>query len=440
MELGNIHPKLANKLAGDSRASAKEAQLRHIMDWRPGICRKGIGKGFIYLDANQKRIRTAEELSRIRALAIPPAWTQVWICPRADGHLQASGRDARGRKQYRYHPRWREVRDENKYARMVAFAQALPRVRSRVDRDLALPGLPRAKVLAAIVKLLDCTFIRVGNDEYAQTNQSYGLATMRARHVKVSGSKIQFEFRGKSRVEHAISIEDRRLARIIRHCQDLPGYELFQYVDEDGTRVPIEAADVNEYLRKIAGAEFSTKDFRTWAGTVLAANALARALHSGSNAEAKRRIAKAIEEVARLLGNTKAVCRKCYIHPSVISAYTDGSLLRFLNGSAGHLGRKAQKKEIGQKPAVMTGSNGKETHLGSNGSKSALSPLEAAVLGFLQRQQNGQNSQRSRRGGGRQVSLYTRLRQSIKAVSRGALTSNRKFRRTAKAATSKSRA
>jgi DNA topoisomerase-1 len=338
-------------------------------------------------------------------LAIPPAWTDVWICPWANGHLQASGRDARGRKQYRYHPRWREVRDENKYARMVAFAQALPRIRSRVGRDLALPGLPRAKVLATIVKLLDCTFIRVGNDEYAQSNQSYGLATMRDHHVKVTGSKIQFEFRGKSRVEHAISIEDRRLARIIKRCQDLPGYELFQYIDEDGTRVRIEASDVNDYLREIAGAEFSTKDFRTWAGTVLCASAFGRLPKPGSNAEGKRQVAEAIEEVARLLGNTKGVCRKCYIHPSVIDAHSEGSLLRFL---VSRNGRKAHKNGNGQTPADMIELKG----------QAALSPTEAGVLAFLRQQANGRKKQIPPTRAGRQVSLHARLRQSIKAASK----------------------
>jgi DNA topoisomerase-1 len=381
----------ALKIPEDSVASAKAAQLRYTMDWQPGIRRKSSGKAFIYIDVNGKRIRDVDELGRIRALAVPPAWTDVWICPWANGHLQASGRDARGRKQYRYHARWREVRDENKYARMVQFAQALPRIRSSVNRDLALAGLPRAKVLAAIVKLLDCTFIRVGNDEYAQSNQSYGLATMRDHHVKVSGAKIQFEFRGKSRVEHAISLEDRRLARIVKRCQDLPGYELFQYVDADGSRVRIEASDVNDYLRDIAGAELSTKDFRTWAGTVLAASALVRFPHPGTDAGGKRQVVKAIEEVARLLGNTKAVCRKCYIHPTVIDAYSDGSLLRFLDRANGRNGRKG---------------------------KSELSSRETAVLAFLQQQQNGRKKQSAPKRPPRQVSLRARLRQSIKAASR----------------------
>ena len=260
--------------SADPIAAAEAARLRYVGDWQSGFSRKQTGKKFTYVDAHGRRLRDRADLKRITALVIPPAWTDVWICSTADGHLQATGRDARGRKQYRYHARWREVRDENKYERMIAFAQALPAIRASVHRDLTLPGLPRAKVLATIVKLLESTHIRVGNEEYARSNKSFGLATLRNRHVKVNGRHIRFEFRGKSRVEHAIDLQDKRLARIIKRCQDLPGYELFQYVDEADATIAIEAGDVNEYLREIAGAEFSTKDFRTWAGTLMAAQAL----------------------------------------------------------------------------------------------------------------------------------------------------------------------
>ncbi|HEX6174313.1 MAG TPA: DNA topoisomerase IB, partial [Candidatus Binatia bacterium] len=271
-----------------------------------------------------------EELQRIKSLAIPPAWREVWICPLRNGHLQATGRDAKGRKQHRYHPRWRQVRDENKYGRILAFAKALPLIRQRVDGDLRLPGLPRDKILATVVRLLETSHIRVGDEEYARQNKSYGLATLRNRHVNVSGSTIRFEFRGKSGVEHALDINDRRLAKIIKRCQDLPGYELFQYIDDDGERRTIDSTDVNDYIRQIAGEDFSTKDFRTWAGTVLAARALREFENAASASESKSNIVHAIESVAKKLGNTKAVCRKCYIHPAVIQSYTDGSLLRAL--------------------------------------------------------------------------------------------------------------
>jgi len=311
-------------------AAARAARLRYVGDWQPGVLRKPREKGFVYFDRGGKRVRDAETLRRIKALVIPPAWTDVWICADPEGHLQATGRDARGRKQYRYHTRWREIRDENKYARLIAFGETLPRIRKRVEHDLALEGLPRARVLATVVKLLESTHIRVGNEEYARANNSFGLATLRNRHVKVSGRKIRFDFRGKSGVQHAISLEDHRLARIIKRCQDLPGYELFQYVDDDGNRVAIEASDVNDYLREIAGGEFTTKDFRTWAGTVLAACALSEVGEANTKAEAKRRLAEAIGAVAKRLGNTKAACRKCYIHPSVIEYHRSGALAEFL--------------------------------------------------------------------------------------------------------------
>jgi DNA topoisomerase I len=390
----------------DPVAAAQAARLRYVEDWQPGIFRKRNGKGFVYVGADGKLLTDADELRRIRALVIPPAWTSVWICPWANGHVQATGRDARGRKQYRYHPRWREVRDENKYARMIAFAEVLPRLRRQVEHDLALPGLPRAKVLAAVVKLLESTCIRVGNEEYAQTNNSFGLATFRDRHVKVSGRNIRFEFRGKSGISHAISLEDPRLARIIKRCQDLPGYELFQYLDESSERVAIEAADVNAYLREIAGAEITTKDFRTWAGTVLAACAFWRFTAPVSNAEAKRNVVRAIDEVAKILGNTKAVCRKCYIHPAVIDAHNNGSLLRFLN-------RPIKRA----KPAAADAES--QTLLPwAAVSGCELTRQEAAVLALLREQKRDNDRRSSRPVAGRQIPLRERLRQSIKAASR----------------------
>jgi DNA topoisomerase-1 len=304
--------------------SAKAAGLRYVTDAPPGIGRQRAGSGFRYLASDGRAIRKRDTLARIRALAIPPAWERVWICTREDGHLQATGRDARGRKQYRYHPRWREVRDETKYGRMAAFARALPRIRRRVRQDLARGGLPRDKVLATVVRLLETTRMRVGNEEYARDNDSFGLTTLRVRQVRVRGATMQFRFRGKSGVWHAFALSDRKLAAIVRRMRDLPGYELFQYLDESGETRAIDAADVNAYLKEIAGEEFTSKDFRTWAGTVLAA----KALHElGENA-----LSRAIEQVARQLGNTRAVCRKCYIHPAVIEAYQSGALAEVMDG------------------------------------------------------------------------------------------------------------
>jgi DNA topoisomerase I len=311
----------------NSLASARAAGLVYTHDGRPGIRRAKAGRAFRYLDARGKPAK-AKDLKRIRALVIPPAWKDVWICPDPRGHLQATGRDARGRKQYRYHPRWREVRDDTKYGRMVQFGRALPAIRRRTDADLRRPGLPRPKVLAAIVKLLEKTFIRVGNDEYARDNRSYGLTTMRDGHVKVSGSKVRFIFRGKSGVEHELELDDRRLARIVKQCRDLPGQELFQYRDPRGSVVDIGSADVNSYLRDVTGESFTSKDFRTWAGTVLAAKLLRDYEAVDSEARAKKNIVSAIEQVAKRLGNTRAVCRKCYVHPAVIDAYLDGSMMK----------------------------------------------------------------------------------------------------------------
>lgn len=309
-----------------AREAAKSAGLRYVSDNSPGISRKRAGKGFHYTGPDGTAVRDKETLRRIRALAIPPAWTEVWICPLANGHIQATGRDARGRKQYRYHARWRATRDENKYDRMIAFGRALPRIRKRTGRDLARPGLPREKVLATVVRLLEATLIRVGNDEYARTNRTFGLTTLRDQHVSINGSKVQFQFRGKSGVRHSIDLDDRRLARIVRRCQDLPGQELFQYLTDDGQVQDVGSADVNDYLREITGADFTARDFRTWAGTVLAAMALQEFRDFDSKAEAKRNIVRAIESVATRLGNTPAVCRKSYVHPAILELYSDGAL------------------------------------------------------------------------------------------------------------------
>ena len=277
---------------------------------------------------------SARDRARIRALVIPPAWTNVWICPDPLGHLQATGRDARGRKQYRYHARWRQVRDEDKYGRLADFGRALPSIRRRLDRDLRRPGLSREKVVAAVVRLLETTFIRVGNDEYARSNKSYGLTTMRDAHVRVSGSTVRFFFRGKSGVEHRLELSDRRLARIVKRCRDLPGAELFQYLDDRGRVVDVGSADVNAYLKHATGTDFTSKDFRTWAGTLLLATLLCRREAPASLTAGKRTVAKAIDQVAHRLGNTRAVCRKSYVHPVVIDAYLDGTIRRAMGRPA----------------------------------------------------------------------------------------------------------
>ncbi len=309
----------------DPVESARAAGLRYVVDTQPGIGRTKFRSGFRYTMPDGTLCRDAATLSRIKSLVVPPAWSNVWITIYANGHLQATGRDVKGRKQSRYHPRWREVRDETKYERMLQFADALPAIRQRVDHDLALPGLPRAKILATIVSLMEATHIRVGNAEYARDNKSYGLTTMRNRHVEVQGSRITFDFQGKSRVHHTIDLEDRRLARILKRCADIPGYELFQYLDPDGTRHAIDSADVNGYLREITGKHFTAKDFRTWAGSVLAAFMLRELEPFDSAAQAKKNIVQAIASVAARLGNTPSVCRKCYVHPAVLEAYLEGT-------------------------------------------------------------------------------------------------------------------
>lgn len=357
--------------------SALAAGLRYTTDARPGIRRVRRGKGFVYIGADGRLIRNREELERIRKIVIPPAWTDVWICPDPRGHLQATGRDARGRKQHRYHPRWREVRDETKYDRLIGFAQTLPRIRRRTAADVRRPGLPREKVLATVVQLLEKTLIRVGNDEYAKQNRSFGLTTLRDAHVDVTRGRVRFSFRGKSGVEHDVDLDDPHLAAIVRQCRDLPGYDLFQYLDDEGKRQTIGSADVNDYLREIAGQEYTSKDFRTWAGTVLAAELLLQfdaaatngpqRLRRGSGGQAKKNIVSAVEAVARRLGNTKAVCRKSYIHPAVFDCYVDGSIVKAaVNGAKRAVGAAARY---------------------------GLSPAEAAVLKLLQ----GRASKETRR-------------------------------------------
>jgi len=299
-----------------------------VSDTKPGIGRKRAGKHFSYIGLDGKPIRDPDELKRIRSLAIPPAWTNVWICPQPNGHIQATGRDARGRKQYRYHPRWQQARDETKYNRMIAFGEALPIIRARVAHDLSQAGgLTHEKVLAAVVWLLDTTAIRVGNEEYARANKSYGLTTLRNRHVVISGPAIHFHFRGKSGKEHRVTVRNRQLARIIKRCQELPGQELFEYVGDDKQLHTIESADVNDYLRQISGQDFTAKDFRTWAGTMSAAEVLEQLGSFETQTQAKKNINQAIEAAANHLGNTKSICRKCYVHPGIIDTYLAGSLL-----------------------------------------------------------------------------------------------------------------
>jgi DNA topoisomerase I len=334
-------------------ATARAAGLRYVSDAEPGITRRRAGRAFSYRGPDGSLIKDRAELARIRRLAIPPAWSEVWICPDGKGHLQATGRDARGRKQYRYHPDWHTVRDAAKFDRMLAFARALPRLRARVREDQARRGLPREKVLATVVSLLEVTLIRVGNQEYARENRSYGLTTMRDRHVDFDGAEMIFEYRGKGGKQHRISLRDRRLARIVRSCQEVPGQHLFQYIDEQGERQAVDSTDVNAYLQEITGEPFTAKDFRTWAGTVLASLALSEFESFDSEAAAKRNVTRAIEQVAAQLGNTAAVCRKSYVHPEIVACYMDGSLLTLLKGRV----EKALREDLaglrGEEAAVL---------------------------------------------------------------------------------------
>jgi DNA topoisomerase-1 len=314
----------------DPIASAFDAGLRYVDPAGQGFTRRRAGRGFCYLDAHGRLLRDPAHLKRIRSLVIPPAWKQVWICPSANGHLQAVGYDARGRRQYRYHPHYREVRDETKFARMTGFARGLPRIRQQVNQDLALSGIPRQKVLASVVRLLETTFIRVGNIEYAKENESFGLTTLRNRHVEIEGSMVRFRFKGKSGLSHEVELKDRRIARVIKACHDLPGYNLFEYMDDIGAVHTISSGDVNDYIRTITGDEHTAKDFRTWAGTVQTAWSLAAMGAFETVAEAKHNIVAAIKDTAKRLGNRPATCRKYYLHPAVTESYLQGTLLQMV--------------------------------------------------------------------------------------------------------------
>jgi DNA topoisomerase I len=317
----------------DPKDAAESAGLRYVSDSRPGIRRKKAGSGFTYIGVDGVRLTERDALQRIKSLAIPPAWTGVWICPFANGHLQATGRDAKGRKQYRYHPRFREIRESTKYEHVVAFADELPLIREKVSEDMSLRGLPRQKVLATVVHLLETTLIRVGNDDYAKQNNSYGLTTLKNRHVAVDGHEVRFRFTGK-RKQWSLRVRDRRVAKIIRACQDLPGQELIQYVDEEGVCRDVTSADVNDYLKEITGKDITAKDFRTWAGTVLAAMTLSELESFDSAAQAKRNLRNAIEKVSSRLGNTPTICRKCYVHPEILNSYIDGNLVLEIKSEA----------------------------------------------------------------------------------------------------------
>lgn len=345
----------------DPIQSAELVGLRYVSDDRPGIQRQASEQGFVYISANGKPIRNAKELQRIQSLIIPPAWENVWICPLPDGHLQATGRDAKGRKQYRYHTNWRLIRSQTKFDHMLQFGLALPKIREQTDLHLRLRGLCREKVLATVVQLLEKTLIRVGNSEYAEKNRSFGLTTLRNRHIQVSGSTLKFQFRGKSGVDHDIELGDRRLAKIVKQCRDLPGYELFQYLDDQGQRQTIDSKDVNAYLRKMTAQDFTAKDFRTWGGTVKAFLALKVMGEFSSETEAKKQITQAVKDVARELGNRPATCRKYYIHPAILAAYVDGRLLS--------LAVEAEKETI---------------EVDSTTSKYSLCPEEQAVLALIE--------------------------------------------------------
>jgi len=303
--------------------------LRYVVDATPGIRRRAAGKGFSYTDPDGNRVGDPDELARIKKIVVPPAWTDVWICPAANGHIQATGRDARGRKQYRYHPRWREVRDGSKFERTVAFGDTLAGLRRRIRKDMATTGLPKEKVVATVVALLDCCFARIGNESYARSNGTFGLTTLRSRHARFDGSTLRLRYRGKAGKWHDAYIDDRRIVHIVRKCQDVPGQELFQYIDAEGNGVPVGSSDVNDYLREVTAEDFTAKDFRTWAGTVIAARELMGHAPRSSGSMRQHRVVAAIDAVAQDLGNTRAVCRASYVHPEVIDGYLDGSLHRY---------------------------------------------------------------------------------------------------------------
>jgi DNA topoisomerase-1 len=340
------------------RRDARKAGLQYVTDAQPGIVRIQKGTHFVYQNSRGKKIRDSRILHRIRSLVIPPAWTEVWICSRADGHIQATGRDDRKRKQYRYHRKWIEIRDRNKYDHMLAFGKVLPHLRRQVKRDLRLRGLPKEKIVATVIRLLETTLIRVGNDEYARDNHSYGLTTMRNRHARVGRKVIEFDFKGKSGKHHHIELADAQLARIVRQCQDLPGQDLFAYRDDQNVAHAIGSQDVNDYLREKTGQDFTAKDFRTWIGTVLAALAFHEFADVTSERQARQNVRMVVESVSKILGNTPAVCRKCYIHPEIINFYLEGKTV------------KAVSQKIGEK---------------LNHDMSRLRPAEAAVLILLQK-------------------------------------------------------
>ncbi|MGO4523251.1 DNA topoisomerase IB [Microvirga sp. 2MCAF35] len=352
-----LDPNATTENIVDPRDAAETAGLRYVSDEEPGIRRKKSGKGFVYTRPDGKKVEDEATLERIKSLAIPPAYTDVWICAKANGHIQATGRDAKGRKQYRYHAAFREIRESTKYEHMLEFAKGLPAIRKTIDEHMSLRGLPREKVLATVVHLLENTLIRVGNSDYVKQNRSYGLTTLRDPHVKVEGSELRFQFKGKSGKTWRLQVKDRRIARIVKACQDLPGQDLFQYLDETGEQQSIASADVNAYLKEITGRDITAKDFRTWAGTVLAALALAEFEEFDSDAKAKKNIRAAIEKVSSRLGNTPSICRKCYVHPEIFASYLDGGLLLDI------------KQEI-------------ETELRED--LSNLKPEEAAVLALLE--------------------------------------------------------
>jgi DNA topoisomerase I len=357
------HPAASRGLPAmlDPTDVAESAGLTYVTDEAKGITRERDGDSFKYTKSTGQPVTDEATLERIRKLAIPPAWTDVWICPKPSGHLQATGRDARGRKQYRYHPQFREVSEQTKYEHMLEFARALPAIRAKVAEHMALRGLPREKVLATVVHLLETTLIRVGNDDYARQNESYGLTTLRNKHVKVEGTQLRFQFKGKSGKMWKLQIKDRRVAKIVKGCQDLPGQELFAYVDDEGQARDVTSADVNAYLREITGSDITAKDFRTWAGTVMAALALQEFERFDTKAAQKKNLKAAIERVAARLGNTPTICRKCYVHPEILNSYAEGQLLLEI------------KQEV-------------EGELRDD--LAALKPEEAAVLGLLQARLN----------------------------------------------------
>ena len=348
-------------LSSDPRAAAKAARLHYVDDSKPGITREKDEDGFAYRQPDGSLVTDEATLDRIRKLAVPPAYVDVWICRDPKGHLQAIGRDARGRKQYRYHPQWRAVRDEAKYGKMILFGQKLPLIRAQTARDLALPGLPRRKILATVVALLEKTLMRVGNEEYTKTNKSFGLTTLRNRHARIRGTAVVLDFRAKHGIQQHVELRDRRLSGIIKRLQDLSGQDLFQYVDEDEQAHGISSQDVNDYLHEITGEEITAKDFRTWAATNLAALALQELEQFDSQAKAKKNVLHAVEKVSKLLGNTPAMCRKCYIHPAIFDGYLDGSLAEALR----------RRAEAALAPEAA--------------SRHALTAEEVAVVAFLSR-------------------------------------------------------